>query len=262
MDMTRISVCSYPFRDLDWSEALPRLQQAGFAQVDLLGRPPHLSLDRAICDPTAIKGLADSLGLHLANLGTYVGKGFASPEVEVQRAEMILLRRTVDIAALYGARSIRVSPGDDDPTHMDRIVTWFRQAADYASSQNVHLAFETHGGAISGDPKRCAELSDRVGSPYFGVLYDPCNLMHGGVDHRLALWTMREHIAHVHLKDGAVGAEGFHLTMLGAGQVDLRWIIEMLDRIGYDGDLALEYELSSPSPEEGLPRWLDAVVAL
>lgn len=255
MDPMRLSACSYPFRHLPWPEALWRVRQAGFDKVDLLGRAPHLSLDPSECDPVAILEQATSLGLRIANLGTYVGKGFASPDAAVQEAELALLRRAVDLAALFGARSIRVSPGDDNPAHIAEIARWFRQGAAYAAEKGVRLAFETHGGGISGHPARCVELASLVDSPFFGVLYDPCNLMHGGMDYRVALWTMRAHIAHVHLKDGAVTREGFRIAPLGQGQLDLCWIVEMLDAFGYDGDLALEYELADPPAEEGLALW-------
>jgi sugar phosphate isomerase/epimerase len=262
VDLTRISACSYPFRDRPWAAALTCIKQAGFGKVDLLGRAPHLSLDPRECAPQAIQQAAESLGLRIANLGAYVGRGFGASDAATAEAELAQLQRAVDIAAMFGARSIRVSPGDDDPAHIDRIAPWFRRAAAYAAEKDVYLAFETHGGGISGQPARCVELAEAVGSAYFGVLYDPCNLMHGGMDYRMALWTMREHIAHVHLKDGAVDKDGFRLTMLGEGHLDLRWIVEMLDAIGYRGDLALEYELGQPDPEEGLALWLGAAEAI
>jgi len=262
MDPTRLSACSYPFRHLPWQEALQCVRQAGFDKVDLLGRAPHLSLDPAECDPLAIQDEATALGLRIANLGTYVGRGFASPDAAAQEAELALLRRAVDLAVLFGARSIRVSPGDDDPAHIAEIARCFRQGVAYAAQKGVWLAFETHGGGISGNPTLCVELASQVGSPFFGILYDPCNLMHGGMDYRMALWTMRAYIVHVHLKDGAVTHDGFRLTPLGQGQLDFRWIIEMLDALGYDGDLALEYELACPPAEEGLALWRRAAEAL
>jgi len=58
------------------------------------------------------------------------------------------------------------------------------------------------GGEISGTPANCVELCSKVGSEYFGVLYDPCNLMAEGTDYREALSAFGEHVVHVHLKDG------------------------------------------------------------
>jgi sugar phosphate isomerase/epimerase len=86
--------------------------------------------------------------------------------------------------------------------------------------------------------------------------------MHAGVDYRYALHVMREHIVHVHLKDGAFDLDGFRHTLLGEGQIDFSWVIEQLRNLGYRGDLALEYELPAPPAEEGLVQFYRAGVAL
>jgi sugar phosphate isomerase/epimerase len=255
MDPRRLSACTYPYRDRPWGEALSLIKEAGFDKVDLLGRAPHLALDGPSNDAEPIEAAARRLGLRIANLGTYAGRGFASTDSHVQVSEYGRLERTIDVAVLFGARSIRVSPGDDTMECIERIVPWFRQAAAYAGARGVYMGFETHGGGISGWPLHCVELVDRVGSPHFGVVYDPCNLMRGGADYRMALWSLRGRIAHVHVKDGQVGPGGFRLTMLGEGQLDMPWIVGTLDATGYTGDLALEYELDAPPPETGLAVW-------
>ncbi len=258
MDMSRVSACSYPLRERPWRESLQVLAAAGFDQVDLLGRMPHLSLDPAEWDAAEVKAVASGLGLSIVNLGTYVGRGFASADPAEQERELAQVQRAIELAAFFGARSIRVSAGNDDPANIPQITPWFRRSAEVAAAAGVYMGFETHGGGISGNPERSVELCRAVGSPYFGVLYDPCNIMHSGLDYRLALWTMREHITHVHFKDAEVTREGFRLTMLGQGQVDFRWCMEMLDALGYQGHWALEYELKQPAPEVGLPKWFAA----
>ncbi len=262
MDMTRVSACSYPLRERPWQEALDVIAAAGFRKVDLLGRHPHLSLDPKECDPAAVKAAAQARGLRIANLGTYPGTGFASKDPAVQEKELAQVQRAIDIAAFLGARSIRVSVGDDDPQSLDRVVPWFQRSAAYAAQKKVYMGFETHGGGISGQPKLCTEVSRQVGSPFFGVLYDPCNVLTAGADYRAALQTMKDHIVHVHLKDAAMVDGKPQTTMLGEGQIDFAWVIRQLDAIGYAGDLALEYELEAPTPEVGLPRWLEAARAI
>jgi len=258
MDMTRVSACSYGVRHLPWEEALAVIAAAGFTRVDLLGRAPHLSLDPSECDSKAVLARAGDLGLRIANLGTYVGRAFASDDDALCEQELAQARRAIDLAVLFGARSIRVSPGDDDPLHIERMAPWFRRAAEYAARRGVAMGFETHGGGISGDPERCVALARAVGSPAFGVLYDPCNVLKAGVDYRRALDIMAKHIVHVHVKDATVRDGAFHLTMLGEGDIDVPWLLDALDDLGYRGDLALEYELDDPPPAEGLRLWYEA----
>ena len=263
MDIARLSACTFPLRERPWPEALRVIARAGYRKVDLLGRAPHLTLDPAECDPAAIRAAAAALGLEIANLGTYAGRGFATDDVAALEAELALTRRAIDVAVVLGARSIRVAPGDDNPARIAHLAPWFARAAAYAADKGVYMGFETHGGGISGSIAAARRLCEAVGSPYLGVLYDPCNVMGAGVDYRLALWEFREHIVHVHVKDGAVSMErGFARTMLGEGQIDYRWVCEALDRIGYSGDLALEYELPDPAPEVGLVAFLEAAQAL
>ena len=70
--------CTFPLRERPWPEALEVIARAGYRKVDLLGRAPHLTLDPAECDPAAIRAAAAGLGLEVANLGTYAGRGFAT----------------------------------------------------------------------------------------------------------------------------------------------------------------------------------------
>ena len=68
-------------------------------------------------------------------------------------------------------------------------------------------------------------LCEAVGSAFFGVLYDPCNLMQAGTDYRAALETFGPHITHVHLKDGFVAAGGeWERCELGKGEIDFGWV--------------------------------------
>jgi len=258
MDLKRLSCCSYPLRERPVEEALSTIAAAGFKKVDLLGRMPHLSLDPEECDPQALLALARKHGLQIANLGTYVGRGFAEADSATQFAALEEMRRAIDLAVLFGARSIRVFAGNDDPACTERIVPWYRRSADYAEEKGVYLGIENHGGGISGKPERVAELAARVGSPNFGALYEPFNLMAHGEDYRRALETMKDCIVHTHFKDGRMTPQGFQLTMMGEGEIDFRWIMQRLAELGYEGDFAFEYELEAPAPAVGLKTWYAA----
>lgn len=61
------------------------------------------------------------------------------------------------------------------------------------------LGIENHGGAITGSPETLKRLFDQIGSPYLGLLYDPCNYVQKNVDYRAALELLKDHLAHVHL---------------------------------------------------------------
>ena len=262
MDMTRVSACSYPLREQDWRTALTVIADAGFDKVDLLGRMPHLSLDPKEWDPGVAMDFMALRGLGLANLGTYVGRGFAHSDCAGREQELQDTRRAIDLAKYFGARSIRVGAGMDDPRDIERIVPWFQRAAEYAELKGIYMGFETHGGGISGQAKLCADLCQRVGSRYFGVLYDPCNVYHYGEDYRVALSVYQEHVTHVHLKDGRFVDGRWEYTTLGEGDIDIPWVVAQMNAAGYDGFYAVEHELETELPSVGLRKWFAAAKAL
>ena len=82
--------------------------------------------------------------------------------------------------------------------------------------------------------------------------------MAGGVDYQEAFEVFKDWIVHVHIKDGAWVGETFERRHLGEGDLDVRWVIDALEGIGYEGDYALEYEIGDIEPiETGLRKWYE-----
>ena len=285
MDVSRISVCSIALIHHPRNKAFEILADAGYRKVDPLERVPHISLFPDECDPAEVKADAEAHGLQIANLATYVGGGqngrraqwfyhgwdipnperftscgFSSEDPAELATEMEQVRRAIDLAVFYGARSIRVGAGDDDPEKLDKLVPWFQKAAAYAGEHGIYMGLENHSKGLSGRPELCVELAEKVGSPLFGILYEPHNLIHHSeTDYRAALEVMKEHIVHCHFKDGAPMDSGeYGFTMMGEGDIDFPWIMEQLDAVGYEGDYALEFEVEGVPPEEGLYQFYSA----
>jgi len=264
VELDRISTCTYPLRERPAAEAMAVMAACGLRKVDLWGRPPHFSADPAEIDPAALEAAAEAAGVRIANLGSYPGADFASDSEEVRANALDEMRATIDLAARFGARSIRVRPGTgEDPSIIDRLVPPFQQSAAYAQSRGIYLGMENHGGSLAGLPDACIELCEKVGSKHFGILFEPCNLLHAGVDYQAVFPRFAPWITHIHVKDGAVVDGKFARTHLGEGTIDYRWVVEHMEGIGYDGDYALEYEICDVEPiETGLPRWLDHFLKL
>jgi len=258
MPEERLSATTLPVIDRPLDEAFGVIADAGFRKVDLLGRGEHFSPDPEKFDPDAVVKLAGKHGLTIANLATYGGKGFTSDDVAEQQREWDTLCRCLDIAEQMGARSIRVyaiGSANERAEHLDRIVPWYRKACEIAERKGVYMGVENHGGAISGDAEACRRLSELVGSKHFGVLYDPCNIVTVGGDYRSAFETFKDHVVHVHIKDGVNEKASQHHIDLGEGDVDVAEVLRQLESIGYEGEITMEYELKTTPPEEGLKRW-------
>jgi sugar phosphate isomerase/epimerase len=163
----------------------------------------------------------------------------------------------MDAAVRLGARSLRIHPGKDRSHETGfALVPFFRAVAQEAEPRGLYLGIETHGG-LSSDAPAMVELCRQVGSSHFGVLFDPCNCAGAGVDYQQAWDVFHEHVTHVHLKDGRRTPDGrWERVHLGEGEIDARWLLRELARAGYDGDVALEYEIGEiEPPETGLARW-------
>lgn len=285
--LSRISTCSICLNHMSAEEAFPVIAAAGYKKVDTHEKV-HLQIFPDLCNIEALKKTAEKNGLQIANLSTYAGGGldgrqtaykfhgwevpypkrftsvgFSSEDPGELKIEFEQIKRTIDIAAFVGARSIRVVPGDDEPETIDKVVPWFQRTSEYAEEKDVYMAFENHSAGIAGTPDLCVELAEKVGSPYFGILFEPGNLMFDtGTDYKKALETMKSYVTHVHFKDCKPVGDAYEMQHFGEGEIDFPWCVAQLEEVGYLGDYALEYELHHPGPEEGLKKFYDDYIAL
>ncbi len=256
MDESRISACTYPLRERSVKYALRVIADSGIKRVDLLGKMPHFSEDASEFSLAELENTAQSLGLQIANLGSYPGADFSEDSEAAREAELEKMRATIDAAAQLGCRSIRVMPGHgEDPAIIEQVTPWMMQSAAYAQQRGILLGMENHAGSIAGNPDHARQLCTAVGSPYFGVLYEPCNLLHLHVDYKRAFEVLSDHIVHIHVKDGLWEDGEFVRTHLGEGSIDIEWVVAAMEDSGYTGDYALEYELPQDPVETNLPRW-------
>jgi sugar phosphate isomerase/epimerase len=263
MDLSRLSACSIPLRTRPLREALQVIAAAGFQKVDLLGAAPHFPPAPDERATTEIVSAAGEAGVRIANLATYYGRPLPGGAEETA-AELTAARAGLDAAVRLGARSLRLHPGKDRSRETGfALVPFFRQVAGEAERRGLYLGIETHGG-LSSDAPAMVELCRAVGSRHFGVLFDPCNCARVGVDYRRAWDTFKDHVTHVHLKDGRRTAGGaWEHVHLGEGEIDARWLLRELDRAGYRGDIAVEYEIGEAEPPEtGLARWREYCASL
>ncbi|MCC7491031.1 MAG: sugar phosphate isomerase/epimerase [Fimbriimonadaceae bacterium] len=264
MDLARFTTCSYPLRELPFATACQQLAATGLTRLDVWGRQPHFSADPAECDPAACEAAARAAGVRIANLGTYCGHDFDSDDPAKVAAEHAKFVRTIELAQRFGCRSIRILPGHGEAASLvDKVAPHFAQAAALAYEAGIYLGMENHAGSLAGNPALAVRLCQLVDNPVFGVLYEPCNLLHGKTDYRQAFELFAPYITHVHFKDGRWVDGKFERCHLGQGEVDLAWCLAALERSGYSGDFALEYEICDLEPlATGLVKWRQYVEAL
>lgn len=164
------------------------------------------------------------------------------------------------LAKTLSANIVTTHIGVIDPKNAD-MRRAIEEVGAYGEEIGVSLAIET-------GPEKCTVLKafiESLQTKNVGVNFDPANLVMVTDDDPVkGVYTLRDHILHVHIKDGvmlkktdpkviydffAAGGIGdlrldeyFRETPLGEGNVDMEGFIYALREIGYDGFLTIERE--------------------
>ena len=133
----------------------------------------------------------------------------------------------------------------------------------------VRYALEAHPSEIAYDiytaEKTLAALNHR---PAFGFNFDPSHFIHQQFNPVEFIEHFPDRIYHVHVKDSKLNLNGrnsilgshldfgdprrgWNFVSVGRGDLDLEAIIRVLNRIGYDGPLSVEWEDSGMDREHG-----------
>ena len=125
----------------------------------------------------------------------------------------------------------------------------------------VRFALEVHPTEIAFDVSSAARALEAVGRrAAFGFNYDPSHFGYQGADYVAFIERFGDRIYHAHMKDvwwsdtpKRSGVFGGHLAFghtdrfwefrsIGRGKIDFEEIIRMLNRVGYQGPLSIEWE--------------------
>lgn len=140
---------------------------------------------------------------------------------------------------------------------------------DVFAEHNIKFALEVHPGEIAFDYYTTQRLLKKMeGRKEFGLNFDPSHLIWQGITPHLFLKDFADKIYHVHMKDAAVTLDGrsgllgshidfgdlkrgWNFRSLGHGDVNFEEIIRVLNAIGYEGPLSVEWEDSGMEREYG-----------
>ncbi len=142
----------------------------------------------------------------------------------------------------------------------------------------VRFAHEVHPSEIAYDYWSTVATLEAIGHrPAFGLNFDPSHMVWQGLDYVGFLDDFRHLIYHVDCKDtkvrmnnGRNGRLGSHLPwadprrgwdFISTGRGDTRWedIFRMLNHIGYDGPISIEWEDAAMDRLAGAPEALEFV---
>ena len=157
----------------------------------------------------------------------------------------------------------------------------FNPILDVFDEVGVRFGLEVHPTEIAFDISSSHRALEALGHrEAFGFNYDPSHFGYQGVDYVAFIEEFGDRIYHAHMKDvwwsdrpTRAGVFGGHINFghrdrfwdfrsIGRGNIDFEEIIRMLNRVGYNGPLSIEWEDSGMDREEGATEACDFVKAV
>ena len=243
----------------DFEYALDTMVETGLEYVELQYLWEKQVGDLTAADVERVKGLIDARNLKVSCISHHnlsalpVDTAVVAP---AYREHITTLQRCINVAQALGTNLVRIFSFQKEmvlfgaepvisegawTTLMNRL----EEPLQIADTAGITLVMET---AISGNVTSALlarKLVDELDVPHLKVLWDPCSSLYcTEVPYPDGYEAIREHIVHVHLKDGVVNlpAATFDFCAMRQGQMDPYYndIVSALKRDGYEGAISLE----------------------
>lgn len=143
-----------------------------------------------------------------------------------------------------------------------------KELAAYGADLQLMIGLENPGDGrpnVVNDGRGCAEVIDRIGSPWVGINYDFGNLpshCSGTIRPELDYLACKKSTVHYHIKDVAEDASGYYFTPIGRGSIDYRTILRDLANEPDLKPMSLEIPLRLRRDRDAQPIRQDSKVLL
>jgi len=193
--------------------------------------------------------LADA-GIGVSSIGSPIGK----VRIDLPWQDHVeRFRHCLDVAEEFEAPYIRLfsyypPEGGCIADHRDEVLRRLREQVEMARGRPVTLLHENEADIFGMTPEACLDIASHV--PGLGLIFDPANYVHAGVD-VLAAWKMlRDHVVYFHIKDRR--AEDGKCVPAGEGDGHIPEILaDAVGRLGYQGFISLEPHLAVAGRHSG-----------
>ena len=185
------------------------------------------------------------------------------------------MENTIEAAAAIGCKTVRGPMANYDPKRpyweqFNEYRAYLKECEPLLKKHGVKFLIETHHGMMISSPSSAIRVLDGFDPEYFGLIYDPGNMVYEGFEsYELGFEMMGKYLAHVHVKNAALvpgkknefGAVQYDRVWkpLKEGAADLLAMMKALVKVGYDGVLSVE-DFSEEQPTK--EKLADAIVYL
>ncbi|PAB61038.1 sugar phosphate isomerase/epimerase family protein [Anaeromicrobium sediminis] len=252
--------CSY-----DFEEACKILNSTDVKYAEL-----QFLWDKEVGDHTPeeiekIKELLNTYNLKVSCISrhNFVGLNVMTTEVDDEnyKRHMMYLKKTIDMAKELGTNLVRTMTfgkqmviwGDHGADKWnaggnkswDKLLKLFEKPVQLAEDEGIDLVMETGTGAMITSGYLARKLIDDLGTKHLKVLWDPCNSLYcNDILFPDAYYAIRDHIAHVHIKDAHVNIPKATIDFCPIGEGNMAPYLEnianALKKDNYNGVISLE----------------------
>jgi sugar phosphate isomerase/epimerase len=186
----RLGFYTYSYTDrlrMPLETCLKRIARAGYSGIDISGTDGPSTSPKSVSPDLRrlTRRTAERLGLEVEAVITHAPLSDSLVDAEKDPLD---LEGTVDLADDIGADVVTFHMGGypagaEREEFWDAIVARIRDAADYAAARRIFLAVDgIWPDWVDDSPDTLDRLFQEVGSPAFGVNFDPCYLALMGID--------------------------------------------------------------------------------
>jgi hexulose-6-phosphate isomerase len=249
-------------------------RRAGFDAVELnlqLPGNPGITVESTVQELEAIGRMARDHNLQLRSIscGLMGRNPLSSPDPEVRRRGIDLVKRQIEIANLLGMDTALLVPAfvDEAEASYDEAYQRSQEAlhelARFAEQHKVHIGVENVWNKFLYSPLEMARYIDELQSPYVGVYFDVGNVVNFGFPEQW-IRILGPRIRKVHVKDfrRSVGT-AYGVVPLLAGDVNWIEVRKALQEIGYRDTLTAELSPYASAPFQlvyDTARHLDVII--
>lgn len=258
----KISVSSYSFSQyltkgqLTLCDLPKKAHEMGFEGIEFT----DINGDDAVETAKKIKAEADKYSIPI--IAYAIGANMYHETEESWQKEFERLKGHIEVAKALGAPLMRhdlcyeiSKKARSFDLMLDNIVSHVRELASYAATQGIKTCSENHG-FVTQDSDRMERLFNAVNHENYGLLVDFGNFLCVDENSLTAVSRLAPYAIHAHAKDMIVhpdktetknflltrGANRLEFTYVGGGDVNVCQCLKIMNRIGYDGYVSIEFE--------------------
>jgi sugar phosphate isomerase/epimerase len=246
----RLGCSTITFRHRPLDEALSRIRELGFAEIDLGALPGVCDHVPKVLDKPGIRAVAADVkasGLSVRSINADVGDLNEPIGAIEQDARDLHVAALIELAHEVGSGAIvlpcgrqNFTPIIEENADLDLVANQLHRAADAVCAAGIELWVEAlHSLRLCHNAKRATALVRRLDPKRVGIVYDVSHVVAAQDDVREYLNALNDRVVHVHLRDAVPG--DIHLS-IGNGDVDFADLLDALAERGYGGHYALELE--------------------